>query len=369
MTVLKFRKLFFLTFLISLFSVNVFSQEVESGSVEVESSVENEIISGETSVPAETVSEIVPEVSVESEEISEPVSESQITAETDLPEEVPVVSEQTVVENSVEELSVVEETKEPEKTEEPEDKRIPMQMKSISELNEESAASEQVLQDFSDLDKEEVHKNPAWYDEIFNSDIPFFNRLDFIFGFEPTIYMNAHSKTTSAPSPIVYPLYFGFNWPNDTFISFEPSFKFFSTYYLVNNDMVLPAEIENRTVNAYSCMFNIPVVFKFKFWDKFDVKLNSGIGFLIRIPSLAEGVSPDDSGYYGTAQDDYEYIKNWLVLSWRFLYLSGGVDCLFKITDTLSMGPEFSMYLPLGTIFSDWTVDGMMVSVGVKIAF
>lgn len=376
---MKVGKILFLTFLVSLFSINIFSQEAEENAVEI-SSIEQETVTVGIPETEKNDTEIIPEIEssanvpdesenlqIENIPAEEKTVESAIL-ETNVEEKTvePEVSETNVEEKAVEsEVSETDEKKEA--IEEQKEERVPMQIKSISELNEEERKNE--LQDFSDLDKEETHKNPAWYDEIFNSDKPFFNRLDFIFGFEPTVYVNAHPKTISAPSPIVYPLYIGFNWPNDTFISFEPSFRYFSTYYLVNQDMVLPAEIENRTVISYSCMFNVPVVFRFSFWDKFDVKLNTGLGFLIRIPSLADGVASDDAGYYGTAQDDYEYIKNWLVLSWRFLYLSGGVDCLFKITDTLSIGPELSLYLPVGTIFSDWTVDGMMVSIGLKIAF
>ena len=90
----------------------------------------------------------------------------------------------------------------------------------------------------------EEKQRPKWLEEILNSDIPFFKRLDFVFGFEPTMYTNMQPKTISAPSPIVYPIYFGFHWPNNTFVSLQPSFRFFRSYYLVNNDMVLPAEIE-----------------------------------------------------------------------------------------------------------------------------
>lgn len=198
---------------------------------------------------------------------------------------------------------------------------------------------------------------------------PFFSVTDFFFGLTPSVYLNTHSQTTSAPSPIFFPIYAGFNWPNNYFFSFQPSIKIWYGYFYINQGEVLPAEIENRTAVSLSFLLNVPIIFKADFWEKSDIKISAGLAFLIRFALLAPNINEFDSGYYGSAKDDVSKINSWFYENARFLYLSLGADWMFKITDVIQLGPEIGIYIPIGSIFSSWTVDGLIISAGVKLVY
>ena len=95
------------------------------------------------------------------------------------------------------------------------------------------------------------------------------NKIDFVFGVEPVISINTHTKSDgkfiSAPSPIHFPVYIGLSIPNYTAISFQPTLRFFMSYNLVYDDMVLPAEVENRTGLTFNFLVNLPIVFKLNY--------------------------------------------------------------------------------------------------------
>lgn len=404
------KKISVLIFLISLFSVKMFCQSFDEGISlqdniqeeiqgditglsgennieEIESGFENQMIvenHDEDSEKSDVLSDVLIEESFDqSESETDKIIENQLVEqienqdeEKNLQVEISAAEEEAenylenqTEKNELSENQSEEELKNQSESNKTNDKGLISETEQIitragTEIN--AGESNRESEEESEIEEKQ---RPKWLDEILNSDIPFFKRLDFVFGFEPTMYTNMQSKTISAPSPIVYPIYFGFHWPNNTFVSLQPSFRFFRSYYLVNDDMVLPAEIENRTVDAWSCLLNVPVVFKFDLWDVSNLKAFAGLAFLIRIPTIAEGVSSSDWGYYGTVADDFKYIKKWLVGSWRFLYLSTGVDWMYKLSDTIQIGPEMSLFFPLGAVFSDWTFDAFMVSIGVKVAF
>lgn len=359
--------------IISLLFSGAFAQEVtsseDSAATETTEATEkvNETesaVGDETETPEQTESPEqteTPETTETTETTNGSGSETSVTDADSTPD---------VTETVPTEDSKPAETETPEQTETPAapvaDSK-PAETAAVPEENSEQSETEEE----PDADSEEAEKDtPAWLDEILNSDIPFFKRLDFVFGFEPTTYVNAQKSTTSAPSPIYYPIYFGFHWPNDTFISLQPSFKFFRSYYLVNNDLVLPAEIENRTADVYSCILNIPVVFRVNFFDVTNIKAFGGLAALIRIPVLANGVNSSDSGYKGTAGDDLKYIKKWFAGGMRFLYVSAGIDWMFNLPErNMQVGPEFSVYFPIGAVISDFSIDGLMASIGLKVVF
>ena len=128
------------------------------------------------------------------------------------------------------------------------------------------------------------------------------HRLDFVFGVEPLLAINTHIKNSegkfiSAPSPISMPLYIGLAIPNYTPLSFQPSLRFFAGYNLVCDNMVLPAEIENRTGLTLNFLLNLPIVFKLNYKDKYSWSILAGIAgfvYLLRVgsgdPSHASGM-------------------------------------------------------------------------------
>ena len=198
------------------------------------------------------------------------------------------------------------------------------------------------------------------------------NRLDFVFGIEPIVSFNTHKKNAegkfiSAPSPVSIPVYIGLSIPNYTAISFQPSLRFFTGYNLVYDDMVLPAEVENRTGLTFSFLVNLPVVFKLNYKNKCSWSVLGGIAGLFRFAALPPGVKSQDSGAKGSASADVEYMNSWFYKNLRFLYLSAGIDWLFYYGKT-KYGPELSVFFPI-SVFSDKSVDGLMIGAGIKVEF
>ena len=139
----------------------------------------------------------------------------------------------------------------------------------------------------------------------------FINKIDFVFGVEPAVSINTHSKIgnkfVSAPSPMYFPVYIGLSYPNYTAISFQPSLRFFMSYHLVYDDMVLPAEIENRTGLTFNFLVNLPVVFKLNYRNKYSWSVIAGLAGLIRFATVPFNVEPDAPGTTGTVKSDVDY--------------------------------------------------------------
>lgn len=185
------------------------------------------------------------------------------------------------------------------------------------------------------------------------------NRLDFVFGLSPTMAINTHTKGAdgkfiSAPSPIHFPVYIGLSIPNYTAVSFQPSLRFFLSYNLVYGDMVLPAEMENRTGRTYNFLVNLPVAFKLNYRNKYSWSVLAGLAGLFRFST-------------GDETSEISYMNSWYYKNIRFLYLSAAIDWMFYYGKT-KYGPEFSVFFPIST-FADWTVDGLMFGVGIKVEF
>ena len=200
----------------------------------------------------------------------------------------------------------------------------------------------------------------------------FIHRIDFVFGIEPLVSINSHQKNSkgqfiSAPSPIYIPVYIGLSIPNYTAISFQPSLRFFTGYNLVYEDMVLPAEIENRTGLTFSFLINLPIVFKLNYKDKCSWSVLAGIAGLFRFSAIPSNVKANESGFTGTVQSDIDYMNSWYYKNLRFLYVSAGIDWLFYYGKT-KYGPELAVFFPI-SVFADKSVDGLMIGAGIKVEF
>ena len=137
------------------------------------------------------------------------------------------------------------------------------------------------------------------------------NKIDFVFGVAPVVSINTHTKSSdgkfiSAPSPIHFPVYIGLSVPNYTAISFQPSLRFYMSYNLVYNGMVLPAEIENRTGLTFNFLANFPVVFKLNYKNKYSWSILAGFSGLFRFATVPFNVDADEPGSTGTVQSDVD---------------------------------------------------------------
>ena len=219
--------------------------------------------------------------------------------------------------------------------------------------------------------KDEQNMTVSEVEELIQSQ-SFINRLDFVFGVAPLVYMNTHTKNSdgkfiSGPSPMHFPIYIGLSMPNYTAVSFQPSLRFFLSYNLVYEDMVLPAEIENRTGLTFNFLMNLPIVFKLNYRDKYSWSILAGLAGLFRFAATPFNVKPTEPGFKGTVQDDVNYMNKWFYKNVRFLYVSACIDWMFYYGKT-KYGPEFSIFFPIAT-FTDKSIDGLMIGVGIKTEF
>ena len=188
----------------------------------------------------------------------------------------------------------------------------------------------------------------------------------FVMQFEPGFYINTASTLISAPSPIVYPITLGFIWPEETNIAIQPTVSFFMMQHLYYDDMALPAEIENRTTTTLSFMLNIPAVYSV-FMENSRFQFSAGAGIFMRFGLLSPGVEESDSGWTGSAGEDAARINEYFWGNMRWLYLTAGAGWLYNLTPQLRAGPTLNFYLPVGGLISDKTVQGMIISAGIKI--
>lgn len=198
------------------------------------------------------------------------------------------------------------------------------------------------------------------------------NRIDLVFGLTPSIIVNTHTKDSagsfiSGPSPVVMPVYIGLSIPNYTAVSFQPSLRFFTTFNLVYGDMVLPAEIENRTGHTFCFLINLPVAFKYNIKNKYSWTVLAGLAGLIRFAAVPVNMEGTESGYTGSVKSDIDYMNKWFYQNMRFLYLSAATDWLFYYGKT-KFGPELSLFLPVSLI-ADKSADGLMLGLGFKVEF
>lgn len=191
--------------------------------------------------------------------------------------------------------------------------------------------------------------------------------FDFIMQFEPAVYINTESTLVSAPSPVVYPISIGFLWPNYSSFSMQPSLSFFFMYHLMYNERALPAEIENRTATTLSFMLNIPAVYTI-YLKNSRFQFNVGAGVFARIGLLSSGVKPNDSGWTGSADSDVNAINSWFWGDLRWFYLTAGTSWLYNLTPKIKAGPTINAYIPVGGLIKDHDVQGMIISLGIKLS-
>ena len=189
---------------------------------------------------------------------------------------------------------------------------------------------------------------------------------DIVLQFEPGLYLNTESTLVSAPSPIVYPISVGFLWPDSTKIAIQPTLSFFMMNHLYYEDKALPAEIENRTTTTLSFMLNIPVVFSI-YLQNSGFQLTGGLGVFMRFGILSPGVKENDSGWSGSAGEDVGLINDYFWGNMRWLYLTLGGSWLYNLTPQLKAGPTINVYIPVGGLLKDHSVQAMIISAGIKI--
>lgn len=224
--------------------------------------------------------------------------------------------------------------------------------------SEDSPSSDEI-----DLKGQDFHKSTSF--------LNFIRSMDLVLQFEPGVYINPNKKNSngdliSAPSPIIYPISIGVLWPNYTFISIQPTLSFFMMNHLWYDGLALPAEIENRTTTTLGFMLNIPAVLTL-YLPNCRFQLEAGLGIFMRFGLKAAGVDNNDYGYSGNAGNDVTNINKWFWKDLNWMYLTTSGSWLYNVTENFRIGPTVGIYIPVGSIIKQQSLQGMIISVGLKI--
>ncbi|MCQ2583957.1 MAG: hypothetical protein MJ185_00075 [Treponema sp.] len=184
-------------------------------------------------------------------------------------------------------------------------------------------------------------------------------RVDFMFKFPTSFYLNTGDKKASAPSPVVFNPGFGCVFPNDYWVSFQPGLSFYYSYYLWYEGRALPAEIENRTATTLSFMLDLPAVFSVPVGST-KLEINAGPSVLMRFGWKANGTSDAEA-------EDVNAINSYFWAKARYLYFSSGISWQVSLQPGTTFGPFFTFYLPAGSLIAHEGMNGMVLSAGLKI--
>ena len=180
-----------------------------------------------------------------------------------------------------------------------------------------------------------------------------------VFSLSPQITINTDKE--GAPSPVKFGVGIGFEIPLFQNLIIAPGFTFSSNYYLVANNKVLPAEIENRTALAPSLMFDIPFGYKFS-TKNFSITPKIGAGTFLRYGFLAFGVSKNES-------DLVDFINEGFYKDLAWLYPMAEIDFDFVVKEKLMAGFGLKYYLPLGSVLKGETLQNSIFALQFRFAF
>lgn len=157
----------------------------------------------------------------------------------------------------------------------------------------------------------------------------------------------------------------GFNIPIGKAFALQPHITGFHQYYQWNEGQksAYPAAPENRTASALTFVTDIPFLVTIK-GEKFSFNLGGGLGFLLRIPSLAHGVNENDQGTFGTAKQDLGKITKWFWNPLHFVYPEGVAEADFTLENGRIMGIVLRAYIPVSIVTA--SLDNTIFSVSVR---
>lgn len=180
-----------------------------------------------------------------------------------------------------------------------------------------------------------------------------------VFSLSPQITIN--NDKDGAPSPVKFGVGIGFEIPLIQNLLIAPQFTFSTNYYLVANNKVLPAEIENRTALAPSLMFDIPFGYKFS-TKNFSITPKIGAGTFLRYGFLAKGISKSES-------DLVDFINEGFYKDLAWLYPLAEIDFDFVVKEKLMAGFGIKYYLPLGSVLKGETLQNSIFALQFRFAF
>ncbi|MBQ3671495.1 MAG: hypothetical protein II921_08475 [Treponema sp.] len=196
--------------------------------------------------------------------------------------------------------------------------------------------------------------------------------ISFIGTLGPIFTLNTDSSTSSAPSPVAFSGGLGALFFEEKPIFAELRVSFSMNYYLWDGKKARPAEVENRTATVPSFMIDVTGGHMFHFGNNY-LGVAAGIGLLLRFAVLSHGVGEDDYGYTGdsssSAKDDVSSINSWFYEGSNFFYPEAAITYYRYVSDAMKFGGELRGYFPVGSYSSGDGLDGMKVSLSVKVNF
>ena len=180
-----------------------------------------------------------------------------------------------------------------------------------------------------------------------------------VFSLSPQITIN--NDKDGAPSPVKFGVGIGFEIPLIQNLLIAPQFTFSTNYYLVANNKVLPAEIENRTALAPSLMLDIPFGYKIPIKNLY-ITPKIGLGTFLRYGFLAKGISKSES-------DLVDFINEGFYKDLAWLYPMAEIDFDFVVKEKLMAGFGIKYYLPLGSVLKGETLQNSIFALQFRFAF
>ena len=181
-----------------------------------------------------------------------------------------------------------------------------------------------------------------------------------IAGFGNEFILNTQNE--SAPSPIRLFLTSGLNVRiARSLFYFSPQINASAGYFLLNDGIPAPAEIENRTALVFELMTDVMFTCLLP-TDK--VLINFGIGASVpaRYGFLASGVPEDEAGDVNEINAFF-----WKDLNWLYPSLSFAMD--FPVTKDFNAGFCLKGYIPLGAAVAGRGLDTGRISLSGRITF
>lgn len=173
--------------------------------------------------------------------------------------------------------------------------------------------------------------------------------------------LTVNTQKNSAPSPIKASLGFGIQLPlGKSFVSFIPHLDINVGYYLWNNNMALPAEIENRTAIVPSIMLDLPISCTLKIKTSL-LSLGIGISVLARYGFLSTGVPENDRTDVAKINSDF-----WKNLNWLYPSLHISFDRL--LSNGVTAGAGIRGYIPIGALINNRGFDTAIISLEARFA-
>lgn len=198
----------------------------------------------------------------------------------------------------------------------------------------------------------------------------FLHSVDFVMQLSPGFYINPDAdQLIGGPSAPIYQSSIGFNWPNYTFISVQPTITYFNMYNEWINGKVYPIEMENRTASTQAFMIDVPAVLSL-YPGLNKVEFSLGVDLLVRFSSLAINVKPGDRTETEnlTAEENVKLCNKYFWENAHFFYTKAGICWQRELIGSLKGGPFVNAYFPIGSIINHEGLLGTIVSVGVKIS-